>query len=102
MDVNSGASFTGANEGPRKMNDLEKRYTGLDDLLYAAAALDPRFKSLPFLSDHDAERTFTGIAAEATSLYKEVNQHIVKIHITVHCVISVIVCCALMLSLDLF
>ena len=54
-------------------NDLEKRYTGLDDLFYTAAALDPRFKSLPFLTDHDAERTFTSITAEATSLHNKVN-----------------------------
>lgn len=54
-------------------NDLEKRYTGLDDLFHTAAALDPRFKSLPFMTNHDAERTFTSIAAEATSLHNKVN-----------------------------
>lgn len=71
-------------------NDLEKHYTGLDDLFYTAAALDPRFKSLPFPTDHDAEQTFTSITAEATSLHDKVNPpthcHLLnkKIHITVH------------------
>ncbi|KAJ8368840.1 hypothetical protein SKAU_G00088680 [Synaphobranchus kaupii] len=40
-------------------NDFEKRYTHLHDLLYTASALDPRFKTLPFLSDNEAERIFT-------------------------------------------
>ncbi|XP_037543305.1 E3 SUMO-protein ligase ZBED1-like [Nematolebias whitei] len=53
-------------------NDLEKRYTGLEHLFHTAAALDPRFKSLPFLSNHDAERTFTSISAEAASLHHKV------------------------------
>ncbi|XP_057692515.1 E3 SUMO-protein ligase ZBED1-like [Corythoichthys intestinalis] len=52
-------------------NDLEKRYAGLDDLFNTAAALDPRFKSLPFLSDHDSERTFMTILAEATALHSK-------------------------------
>ncbi|XP_041851628.1 uncharacterized protein LOC121646600 [Melanotaenia boesemani] len=52
-------------------NDLEKRYTSLDDLFNTAAALDPRFKSRPFLTDHDAERTHTSITAEATSLHNK-------------------------------
>uniref|UniRef100_A0A668ALH7 BED-type domain-containing protein n=1 Tax=Myripristis murdjan TaxID=586833 RepID=A0A668ALH7_9TELE len=71
-------------------NDLEKRYTGLDDLFYTAAALDPRFKSLPFLSDHDAERTFTSISAEAVSLHKKVspsthcNTHLLKLKYILH------------------
>ncbi|KAF7229992.1 zinc finger BED domain-containing protein 1-like [Nothobranchius furzeri] len=51
--------------------DLEKRYTGLEDLFHTAAALDPRFKSLPFLTDHDAERTFANITAKATSLHNK-------------------------------
>ncbi|KAJ8351953.1 hypothetical protein SKAU_G00234290 [Synaphobranchus kaupii] len=40
-------------------NDFEKRYRHLHDLLYTASALDPRFKTLPFLSDNDTERIFT-------------------------------------------
>lgn len=48
-------------------NDFEKRYTHLKDLLYTASALEPRFKTLPFLSDDDAERIFISISAEATA-----------------------------------
>lgn len=56
-------------------NDFEKRYTHLEDLLYAASALDPRFKTLPFLSDDDdAERIFIGIPGEATALLNKVSQ----------------------------
>lgn len=32
-------------------NDMEKRYIGLDKLFNTAAAQDPRFKTLPFLTD---------------------------------------------------
>ncbi|XP_077375916.1 E3 SUMO-protein ligase ZBED1-like [Festucalex cinctus] len=53
------------------MNDMEKRYSGLDHLFHTAAALDPRFKSLPFLKDSDAERIFTSISEEATSLHEK-------------------------------
>ncbi|XP_061545249.1 uncharacterized protein LOC133409385 [Phycodurus eques] len=56
-------------------NDLEKRYAGLDDLFYTAAALDPRFQALPFLRGNDAERTFTSISAEATSLNEKATGH---------------------------
>lgn len=74
-------------------NDLEKRYTGLDDLFYTAAALDPRFKSLPFLTDHDAERTFTSITAEATSLHNKVNpltqHHLLNTKYILQCILLV-------------
>lgn len=53
-------------------NDFEKRYTHLHDLLYTASALDPRFKTLPFPSDHDAEKIFTSIATEAAALHDKV------------------------------
>ena len=55
-------------------NDFEKRYTHLQDLLHTASALDPRFKTLPFLSDEDAERIFLRISAEATALLNKVGQ----------------------------
>ena len=55
-------------------NDFEKRYTHLEDLLHTASALDPRFKTLPFLSDEDAERIFLRISAEATALLNKVGQ----------------------------
>jgi len=74
-------------------NDLEKRYTGLDDLFYTAAALDPRFKSLPFLTDHDAERIFTSITAEATSLHNNVNPpthcHLLNTKYILQCILLV-------------
>ena len=73
--------------------DLEKRYTDLDDLYYTAAALDPRFKSLPFLTDHDAERIFTSITAEATSLHNNVNPpthcHLLNTKYILQCILLV-------------
>ncbi|XP_077359250.1 uncharacterized protein LOC144005130 [Festucalex cinctus] len=53
------------------MNDMEQRSSGLDHLFHTAAALDPRFKSLPFLNDSDVERIFTSISEEATSLHEK-------------------------------
>ncbi|KAK0133232.1 Zinc finger BED domain-containing protein 1 [Merluccius polli] len=56
------------------LDDFEKRYTQVEDLLYTASALDPRFKSLPFLSDHDTETVFRSISDEATALHKKKRQ----------------------------
>lgn len=53
-------------------NDFDKRYTDVLDLLYTASAIDPRFKTLPFLSDHEAERIFTSISAEAAAIHNKV------------------------------
>ncbi|XP_076135696.1 E3 SUMO-protein ligase ZBED1-like [Alosa pseudoharengus] len=53
------------------LDDFEKRYTQVEDLLCIASALDPRFKSLPFLSDHDTERIFMCISDEATALHNK-------------------------------
>ena len=53
-------------------NDFEKRYTDVLDLLYTASAIDPRFKTLPFLSDHEAERIFTSLSAEAAAIHNKV------------------------------
>ena len=44
------------------------------DLLHTASALDPHFKTLPFLSDEDTERIFLRISAEATALFHKVGQ----------------------------
>ncbi|XP_060798149.1 E3 SUMO-protein ligase ZBED1-like isoform X2 [Neoarius graeffei] len=49
-------------------NDFEKRYTHLHDLLYTASALDPRFKTLPFLTDDDTERILTSLSVEAAAI----------------------------------
>lgn len=43
-------------------------------ILRTSSALDPRFKTLPFLSDEDAERIFLRISAEATALLNKVGQ----------------------------
>lgn len=53
-------------------NDFDKRYTDVLDLLYTASAIDPRFKTLPFLSDHEAERIFTSISDEAAAIHNKV------------------------------
>ena len=53
-------------------HDFGKRYADVKDLLYTASALDPRFKALPFLSDHDSERIFTSLSVEAALVQNEV------------------------------
>nr|XP_008294940.1 PREDICTED: uncharacterized protein LOC103368370 [Stegastes partitus] len=53
-------------------NDFEKRYTHLHDFLYTASALDPCFKMLPFLSDHDAGKIFTSMSVEAAALHNKI------------------------------
>lgn len=53
-------------------NDFGKRYADVSGLLHTASALDPRFKALPFLSDHDAERIFTSLSVEAALIHNEV------------------------------
>ncbi|XP_070838556.1 E3 SUMO-protein ligase ZBED1-like [Chaetodon trifascialis] len=52
-------------------NDFGRRYADVSDLLYTASALDPRFKAVPFLSDHDAERVFTSLSIGATLIHNE-------------------------------
>lgn len=61
---------------------------------HLAAALDPRFKSLPFLlSDHDADMIFSSISAEATSLENKVNCpthfHLLNTKYILQCILSV-------------
>lgn len=79
----------------------KKRYIGLDDLFYTAAALEPRLKFLPFLTDHDAERTFTSITTEAPSLHNKghspTQHHLLNTKCTLQCILLV---CHLLLSLD--
>ncbi|XP_037829561.1 E3 SUMO-protein ligase ZBED1-like [Kryptolebias marmoratus] len=48
--------------------DLEKRYINLKATLYASSAMDPRFKSLPFLTDNKRQEVYNGLAAEAARL----------------------------------
>ena len=55
------------------LEDFVKRYTNIEDLLCTASALDPRFKTLPFLSDRETERIFLSITDEATNLHDKVS-----------------------------
>lgn len=48
--------------------DLRERYVDEEPFLLCAAALDPRFKKLPFLSDERRNETFDSIAEEAAQL----------------------------------
>ncbi|XP_076843678.1 E3 SUMO-protein ligase ZBED1-like [Brachyhypopomus gauderio] len=49
-------------------NNLKSRYVLLKDKLYVASALDPRFKTLPFLTDEARDNTFSRLVTEAASL----------------------------------
>ena len=51
-------------------DNFQTRYTDLHDVLCTAAALDPRFKMLPFLSSHEAERIFLNLTTEAAAQVK--------------------------------
>ncbi|XP_041862941.1 E3 SUMO-protein ligase ZBED1-like [Melanotaenia boesemani] len=46
-------------------NNLNSRYLTLKDKLYVASALDPRFKTLPFLSSEARDNTFSRLVTEA-------------------------------------
>lgn len=46
-------------------DDLRERYVDEEPLLLRAAALDPRFKKLPFLDDERRDQTFKYLAEEA-------------------------------------
>lgn len=55
--------------------DLKKRYASTVErnTLYTASALDPRFKTLPFLSLEERQETYARVVAEAISL--QVSKH---------------------------
>lgn len=53
-------------------NDFEKRYTDVLDLLYTASAIDPHFKTLPFLGANEAEMINTSLSAEAEAIHNKV------------------------------
>lgn len=46
--------------------DLQKRYLDQKDTLYACSAMDPRFKSLPFLTEDERQSVYDGLSAEAS------------------------------------
>ena len=57
----------------RFRQDFDGRYTYLQDLLYYAAVLDPRFKDLAFLEDHGTkDMVFTKLTAEVVMMEEEV------------------------------
>ncbi|XP_039510910.1 E3 SUMO-protein ligase ZBED1-like [Pimephales promelas] len=49
-------------------DNLRFRYANLKEKLYVASALDPRFKTLPFISDEEREDTFTTLISEIVTL----------------------------------
>ncbi|KAM8766865.1 E3 SUMO-protein ligase ZBED1-like [Acanthopagrus schlegelii] len=54
-------------------NNLRTRYDAQKDILYAASALDPRFKALPFLSAKEQDDTFSRLQTEAATAARDQN-----------------------------
>ncbi|CAL8383227.1 unnamed protein product [Gadus morhua 'NCC'] len=56
--------------------DLQKRYSTVEEknTLHTASALDPRFKSLPFLTTDDISATYSKLVVEAASLQPTIRQ----------------------------
>jgi len=50
------------------VDDLQDRYTYQEETLTTAAAMDPRFKALPFLSDARRNEIFTKILQNASEI----------------------------------
>lgn len=48
--------------------DLQKWCINLKATLHACSAMDPRFKSLPFLTENEREEVYDGLIAEAARL----------------------------------
>ena len=59
--------------------DLQKRYSTVEEknTLHTASALDPRFKSLPFLTTDDISATYSKLVVEAASLQVGFNELLV-------------------------
>ncbi|XP_016128723.1 zinc finger BED domain-containing protein 1-like [Sinocyclocheilus grahami] len=55
-------------------DNLKFRYANLKDKLYVVSALDPRFKTLPFISEEEREDTFTTLISEMVTL-EQVKAH---------------------------
>ncbi|XDV33918.1 hypothetical protein PO909_004160 [Leuciscus waleckii] len=49
-------------------DNLRFRYANLKEKLYVASVLDPRFKTLPFISEGEREDTFTSLISEIVTL----------------------------------
>ncbi|KAF0039287.1 hypothetical protein F2P81_007522 [Scophthalmus maximus] len=54
-------------------NNLRTRYDTRKDTLYAASALDPRFKALPSLSAKERDDTFSRLQTEAATAARDQN-----------------------------
>ncbi|XDV11106.1 hypothetical protein PO909_000131, partial [Leuciscus waleckii] len=48
--------------------DLQKRYIDLKATLHACSAMDPRFKSLPFLTENERQEVYDGLIVEVARL----------------------------------
>lgn len=48
--------------------DLQKRYIDLKETLHACSVMDPRFKSLPFLTNDKRQEVYDGLVTEAARL----------------------------------
>nr|XP_055054000.1 E3 SUMO-protein ligase ZBED1-like [Misgurnus anguillicaudatus] len=48
--------------------DLQKRYIDFKATLHACSAMDPRFKSLPFLTENERQEVYDGLIVEAARL----------------------------------
>lgn len=69
-------------------NDFGKRYKDLHDVLYTASALAPCFKTLPFLSDHEAKRIYTSLSVEAAAIHNKVINSLLNIFfIIIYCAV---------------
>ena len=55
------------------VDDLKDRYTHQEEILIIAAALDPHFKALPFLSDARRNEIFTKILQNASEIIVRVD-----------------------------
>lgn len=49
--------------------DLQKRYIDLKVTLHACSAMDPRFKSLPFLTENERQKVYNELIVEAIRFY---------------------------------
>ncbi|XP_016344788.1 zinc finger BED domain-containing protein 1-like, partial [Sinocyclocheilus anshuiensis] len=55
-------------------DNLKFRYANLKEKLHVVSALDPRFKTLPFISEEEREDTFTTLISEMVTL-EQVKAH---------------------------
>ncbi|KAJ8343843.1 hypothetical protein SKAU_G00311720 [Synaphobranchus kaupii] len=56
------------------VKDLSDRYSDVNDSLYKASALDPRFKELPFIEFEERECTYAKVAVEAADIHTKMSR----------------------------